>query len=937
MAGRSAPPRRRRNRGWSGPSKSSRKTQSPSTAPSSEPPLAQKPPLAPGTEVEVRVDDDGFHGSWFEAVVDGFLPARGSGYRARYSVTYSHLLSDDSGGTLVEPFAPTHIRPRPPPPSNPDPLRLHDIVEAFHNDGWWSGILLATDPLTAAFPITREVITFQDPRHVRARRDYVDGHWVPSRAAVSVKPKRAVKVYEVGDKVEVVRDREVYGYSWFPATVAKVIDGLSYLVEYTDLEGEEGGGKAMEYLHCLFIRPDVEHSPRESEFQLGPGAAVEVYCDGAWSPGLVNKAIAEGEYEVCVDGKEEELLLNKVPELLKPQYKWDGKHWRIRQGNRRQSVSGKRPSSAVKVASGDDEHSNHAQSSATKRSRKELPPKNLEELTEGSELALESDMDTTVSALRKLLASSYSPKSCSPCSRKNNFQVLSKRIVSSCAAPMKGLGLLDASPEHPTLQNESRANGIVKVVIQEIPLDMMHSDGQFSTPDGGTSADETHAMVLSAGLRKQKMDSSCVDNAVEEPLESPLFVQQLQVEKCTVKHKGGDVHPIRALQGNSNTFDNIQLTGNDNSTSRDIVCALTASTCGTPSPLDKHMRASDAVSRGTDNGSTTKVFASKKSAEKKRGIKKVSVRQKECSVERQVEKRGPHTCQQLNGNLEEGVNVNVVTNEELFPLVPKGFKAIYKGQGFLDGGKVDKRPIQLQIQNAGSSQSTMDNTILRSCSVVGTSLHPTFHSCHISGECAPFVKSSPIWGQIEPLEVFRKVPQEPHFLPLRQFVPELREGMAIGLMVTYASLVESVKKSCINDDIDLFRRKMSALAHLEENGFDVKSLQHSLSKLVQIKLEHTQHLGDLGKLKELLPGKESAVSQKCALLDEKEGAIFELEQRLECLRGEAEQIARETRDEDAELCRMKVDVNMAQEVCGGDEMQFRSTLAELRSRLQLSD
>ncbi|XP_051180982.1 DUF724 domain-containing protein 6 isoform X2 [Lolium perenne] len=940
MAGRSAPPRRRRNRGWSGPSKSSRRPpQSPSTPPSSEPPLAQKPPLAPGTEVEVRVDDDGFHGSWFEAVVDGFLPARGRGYRPRYSVTYTHLLSDDSGGILVEPFAPTHIRPRPPPPPS-NPLRLHDIVEAFHNDGWWSGILFATHPLTAAFPITREVITFQDPRHVRPRRDYVDGHWIPSRAAVSVKPKRAVKLYDVGDKVEVVRDREVYGYSWFPATVAKVIDGLSYIVEYTDLEGHDGGGKAMEYLHCLFIRPDVEHSPRESEFQLRPGAAVEVYCDGAWSPGLVNKAIAEGEYEVRVDGKDQELLLNKVPELLKPQYKWDGKHWRIvspkRQGNRRQSVSGKRPCSAVKVASGDDEHSNHAQSSATKRSRKELSPKNLQELTEGPEHALESDMDTTVSALRKLLASSYSPKSCSPSSGKNNFQVLSKRIVSSCAAPIKGLGLLDASPEHPTLQNESRAHGIVEVVIQEIPLDMMHSDGQFSTPDGGTSADETHTMVLSAGLRKQKMDSSCVDNAVEEPLDSPLFVQPLQVENCTVKHKGGEVHPIRALQGNSNTFHNIQLKGNDNSSGRNIVCALTASTCGTPSPLDKHMRASDAVSRGTDNASTTKVFASKKS-EKKRGIKKVPGRQKECSVERQVEKRGPHTCQQLNGNLEEEVNVNEVTNQELFPLVPPGFKAICNGQGFLDGGKVDKRPIQLQIQNAGSSQSTMDNTILRSCSVVGTSLHPTFPSCHISGELAPFVKTSPIWGQIEPLEVFQKVPQEPHFLPLQQFVPELREGMAIGLMVTYASLVESVKKSCIKDDIDLFQRKMSALAHLAENGFDVTSLQHSLSKLVQIKLEHTQHLGDLGKLKELLPGKESAVSQKCALLDEKEGTIFELEQRLEYLRGEAEQIARETRDEDAELCRLKVDVNMAQEVCGGDEMQFRSTLAELRSRLQLSD
>ncbi|CAM0873736.1 unnamed protein product [Alopecurus aequalis] len=992
MPGRSPAPagrRRRRNRGWTTPSKSSRRPQSPT--PSSAPPLPQKPPLLPpGTEVEVRVDDDGFHGSWFEAVVDGFLPARGRGYRARYTVTYSHLLSDDSGGTLVEPFPPTHIRPRPPPPSTPEPLRLHDIVEAFHNDGWWSGIIVSTDPLTAAFPITREAITFKDPSHVRPRRDYVDGQWIPSQTAVSVKPKRAVKVYDVGDKVEVVRDRELYGYSWFPATVSKVIDKLSYLVEYSDLEGDEGGAKAMEYLHCLFIRPDVEHAPRESEFQLAPGAAVEVYCDGAWSPGVVKKAIGEGEYEVCVDGKEDELLLNKVPELLKPQYKWDGKHWRIvspkRQGNRRQSVSGKRPSSAVEVASGNDEHSNHPQSSAKKRSRKEQPPRKLEQLAEVSEHALESDMDTTVSALRKTLASNYSPKSCSLPSRKNNFQVLSQRIVSSCAVPMKGLGLHHASSEHPSPPNESRADGIVEVVVQEVPLDMMHSDGQPRTPGCGTSADETHDMstpacrtsadethdmstpacgtsahethntLLSAERSKQNMDSSCINNAVQNPLESLLFDQPIQVKECTFTRKSGAVHPIQPLKENSDTFDNVQLKGNGNSSCKEIICALTASTCNTRLPLDKQIRASETVSRRADSGLTTKVFASKKSGKKglkdsssinsslhgtrtvlKRAAKKVSGRQKECSVERQLERSGPHTLQQLN-RMEEKVNVNEVTNQELFPLVPPGFKAICNGQGSLDDGeKVEERPIQLHIQSAGSSECTIDNTIVRSCSAVGTSLHPSFPSCELSLDRVLFVKASPIWNQIEPMEVFQKVPQQPHFLPLQQFVPELREGMAIGLMVTYASLVESVRKSCIKDEIDLFERKMSALAHLEENGFDVKSLQHTLSRLLQIKWEHTQHLGQLGKLKELLPGKESAMSQKLALREEKEGAIVELEQRLECLRGEAAQIARETEAEDAELSSLKVEFTIAQEACGGDEMQFHSTLAELRSKLQLSD
>nr|CAB3490037.1 unnamed protein product [Digitaria exilis]CAB3490052.1 unnamed protein product [Digitaria exilis] len=313
-------------------------------------PAASATTLPAGALVEVRVDGAGFRGVWFEATVVSYAPARGPRTPARYAVTYAHLLDDADGGELKEHFAPTHVRPRPPPhpPSDgdgdgdgsfPPRFRLHDVVEAFHHDGWWSGIVVSApdspDPrasVTVAFPLTREVIPFP-PRLVRPRRDYVDGGWVPSRSVVVVRPTHAVRVYKAGDKVEVGRERDVYGYSWFPATIAKAVDDLSYIVEYFDLEeeGDGGGGpgKATEYLHWSFIRPAVEHLPRESEFQLGPGAAVEAYCDGAWSPGVVSRVIGDGEFEVSVAGKKAEQLVAKVVELLKPQYKWNGKHWKI--------------------------------------------------------------------------------------------------------------------------------------------------------------------------------------------------------------------------------------------------------------------------------------------------------------------------------------------------------------------------------------------------------------------------------------------------------------------------------------------------------------------------------------------------------------------------------------------------------------------------------
>jgi hypothetical protein len=305
-----------------------------SNTPRKTPPSqSSSPPHSADAAVEVRVDDDGFHGSWFEATVVDFSPARGRRVPARYKVTYPHL-ADDGGGVLPEHFAPSHVRPRPPPPPLSSPLRVHDIVEAFHNDGWWSGIVVATAAaaatVTVAFPITREVIPFP-PRLVRPRHDYIAGKWVPSPAVVAVQPKRAVKMYNVGEKVEVGRDREVFGYSWFPATVSRVVDLLSYVVEYSDQEvqGDTGAEKATEYLHWGFIRPAVEHVPRQSEFRLTSGAAVEAYCDGAWSPGIVRRVVRDSEFEVSIDGKKEEVLVTKFVELLKPQYKWNGKRWKI--------------------------------------------------------------------------------------------------------------------------------------------------------------------------------------------------------------------------------------------------------------------------------------------------------------------------------------------------------------------------------------------------------------------------------------------------------------------------------------------------------------------------------------------------------------------------------------------------------------------------------
>ncbi|CAN6313116.1 unnamed protein product [Urochloa humidicola] len=128
--------------------------------------------------------------------------------------------------------------------------------------------------------------------------------------------------FRLEDKVEVKVTREA---RWIRAKVARVVDDLSYVVEYLEVDGDTK--KATEYLHLKFIRPAEECLPREiSEFQLGPGAAVQAYCDGAWSQGVVRRVIGPGEFEVSIHGKEAKQLVTK---MVMPQYNWNGKQWRI--------------------------------------------------------------------------------------------------------------------------------------------------------------------------------------------------------------------------------------------------------------------------------------------------------------------------------------------------------------------------------------------------------------------------------------------------------------------------------------------------------------------------------------------------------------------------------------------------------------------------------
>ncbi|XP_022959678.1 DUF724 domain-containing protein 3-like [Cucurbita moschata] len=174
----------------------------------------------------------------------------------------------------------------------------------------------------------------------------------------------------------------------------------------------------------------------------------------------------------------------------------------------------------------------------------------------------------------------------------------------------------------------------------------------------------------------------------------------------------------------------------------------------------------------------------------------------------------------------------------------------------------------------------------------------------------PFVKNSPVWSAIDSLEVFKLIPQTPHFCPLSTYKEECREGLAIGCMVTFASLVEKISKLQFDNPRHVFESLLASLFELEQHGFNISMLCNRVNELLFIKdtqmryleetkeaemkiLEHTEN-------KTKLTEESKAIEQKIAELQKRQTSIqLELETKdaeIEALQSRVETIRGSTED-----------------------------------------
>lgn len=124
--------------------------------------------------VEVSSEEEGYKGAWFSATIVKPLDC------GNYIVEYQSLRNDDNTDFVKEKVDPLHIRPCPPKTIRVKNFKLCDVVDAMHNDGWWTGMVsrvLKGNRYIVYFSETNEELEFKHA-DLRPHQEWDNGKWV---------------------------------------------------------------------------------------------------------------------------------------------------------------------------------------------------------------------------------------------------------------------------------------------------------------------------------------------------------------------------------------------------------------------------------------------------------------------------------------------------------------------------------------------------------------------------------------------------------------------------------------------------------------------------------------------------------------------------------------------------------------------------------------
>ncbi|XP_042047759.1 protein AGENET DOMAIN (AGD)-CONTAINING P1-like isoform X2 [Salvia splendens] len=276
-----------------------------------------------GAAIEIKIDEDGFRGSWYEGTV---LRAPND-LSSSVLVVYKTLAENDKGKRpLRELLNLVQLRPSPPPENRPS-FKLNDEVDAYYNDGWWEGKItqIFRVKYLVYFPLWKEQLPFTASQ-LRLHRDWINEQWVLPSENKTPSPSKAVieHNFSKGDRVEARSDDDGFQGVWFPAIFLEKKEAGKYLIDCPPLMSNDETGLFDEEVDGLHLRP----RPPDGEVpgRLGYTEKVDAFCDGGWWEGKITQTLEEAdEYQVLLQMTGERLSF--TPSKLRPHREWVNERW----------------------------------------------------------------------------------------------------------------------------------------------------------------------------------------------------------------------------------------------------------------------------------------------------------------------------------------------------------------------------------------------------------------------------------------------------------------------------------------------------------------------------------------------------------------------------------------------------------------------------------
>ncbi|CAN7042278.1 unnamed protein product [Brassica oleracea var. botrytis] len=272
-------------------------------------------------EVEVSLQEDGFKGSWFRAILEQ-NPTRVKGKKLR--VCHKTLFNEDGVNPCKETIERCFIRPVPPKYLNEGVVfKEGSVVDSYFNNGWW------TDHIVVERPDGSFFVYFDDPPDImrfirsqlRPHADWIGSEWVKSKNKVLFSLYvLSQHMFRTGKLVEMTREisESEKEKIWVRALVITEIQGgdrRNFLIKRCTISqnsSDEAEGKHSIVDICK-IRPSP---PRDICAEYSLNDYVEVVVTHGWRKGRVTEILLENNYSVYFAATKEDASFNYTEIML---------------------------------------------------------------------------------------------------------------------------------------------------------------------------------------------------------------------------------------------------------------------------------------------------------------------------------------------------------------------------------------------------------------------------------------------------------------------------------------------------------------------------------------------------------------------------------------------------------------------------------------------